>query len=142
MNIFKKDKEYLISINNDSNQYRVICFKVIKDTKANIVEVHFTIDQELLKLKYEQIASVVEPIDNSEFFVMYTNWNNFHRKGVHQDLEYAYKIYRSILESLSQRSVVVEGTGAFVDFDYNRLRIIIDSYKEQIPSDLKGLLNE
>lgn len=126
---FKKDKEYLIHLSNDSNQYRVICFKVIKDTKADIVEIQFSIDQELLKLKPEQIVSVIEPIDNCEFFVMYTNWTNFYRKGVHQDLEYAYKIYRSILESLSQRSVVIKGTGAFVEFDYNRLKTLFNSYK-------------
>lgn len=129
MTVFKKDKEYLIHIDNDPKEYRVICFKVVKDTKANIVEIQFSIDQELLKLKPEQIVSVIEPIDNCEFFVMYTNWNNFYRKGVHQDLEFAYKVYRSILETLYQRSTVIKGTGAFVEFDYNRLKTLFNSYK-------------
>lgn len=142
MTTFKKDKEYLIHIDDDPNQYRVICYKIIKDTKANIIEIHFSIDQELLKLKLEQISSVIEPIDNSEFFVMYTNWNNFYKSGFNQDLDYAYTVYKSILQSLNKRSIVFEGTGAFVSFDYNRLKFIIDSYKEDVPSNLKGLFNE
>lgn len=142
MTSFKKDKEYLIYISDDPNQYRVICNKVVKDTKANVVEIQFTINGEILKLKSEQIVSVIQPIENVEFFTMYTNWNNFYREGINQDLEYAYKVYKSILQSLDQKSIVLEGTGAFVSFDYNRLKVIMDIYKQGVPLTLKGLFNE
>lgn len=129
--MFKKDKEYLIYINNDPKKYRVICNKIIKDTKGTVVEIHFTIYKELLKLKPEQIVSVIQPIENVEFFSMYINWYNFYKEGPHQDLEYAEKVHQTILNSLSEKSFVQKGTGAFVAFDYTRLDKLFSAIKSK-----------
>lgn len=124
MSNFKKDKEYFI------NGIRCICTKIKKDTKGNIINISF-IDLEANKeliFKLEDIHTIKNPIENVEFFSMYLNWNNYYRKGLHQDLEFAKEIFFNIINSLNDRSFVISGTGSFVNYDYKKLYTLLNSY--------------
>ena len=81
--MFRKEREYLIQINNEL--FRLICIKVTKNTKGEIVSFSF-IDPITENSCYEftleevkEFNEIQEPIDNLEFFKMYTNWHNFYR---------------------------------------------------------------
>ena len=130
--IFKKDKEYLL-INKDKEIFRLICTKVVKDTKGEITEILFTnpvLEKSSYSFTLESLKDFIieDPVDNTEFFIMYTNWNNFYKLGFHQDLEYAEKTYKSILDTLKKRTHVKYGTGAFIDYDYRLMNKLLEAY--------------
>lgn len=133
MTVLKKDKEYLF-VDSLGQKSRLICTKIEKDSKGILVKALFVnpfIPSQIFEYNLEElnVFSIYDPIDNTEFFSMYINWRNFYRDGVHQDLDKAYQIYLSILESLSVRSYVRIGTGAFVDYDYNLKNLLLGAYK-------------
>lgn len=128
--LFRKEKEYVIQIES-KYWIRLICTKVTKDTKGQIVSFSFT-NPVIPNSKYdfsiveaEAFLTVLEPIDNCEFFQMYTNWLNFLRKGPHQDLEYAEQLRIKIVNTLKERTHVIYGSGAFIQYDLNNLNKLL-----------------
>ena len=115
--IFSKEKEYLIGILPRHFLY-VICTKIVKDKSGNVESISFkSIDSnQTLTYTIEEVnnfCGVIVPIDCSEFFTMYLNWNNFYKEGPHQDLEYAKQLALTILKVVKARSCVRFGSGAF-----------------------------
>ena len=125
--LFKEKKEYLIKLGVDNKQYRLICTKVTKNIKGEIVSFSF-IDPVTENSCYEftleevkEFNEIQEPIDNLEFFKMYTNWHNFYRKGIQQELRI------KILNTLAIRTFVCYGTGALIKYDLNKLSILMSN---------------
>ena len=126
--MFRKEREYLIQINNEL--FRLICIKVTKNTKGEIVSYTFT-NPVIPNSKYEftveevfKFGTIKEPVDNTELFQMYINWLNFKRESIHQDLKYAEELRIKILNTLKDRTHVRYGTGALVEYDLNKIEIL------------------
>lgn len=127
---FSREKEYLLFIKDVPEAIRVICNKVVKNTKGEVEKIYFeevNLITSSLILKPEMIEDVIIPIDNTEFFIMYTNWMNFYRKGIHQDLNFANNLNQKIKNTFKERTYVLKGTGAFTPFDLQRLEILYQS---------------
>ena len=133
--IFKEKKEYLIKLGVDNKQYRLICTKVTKNIKGEIVSFSFidTITEnscyEFTLEEVKEFNEIQEPIDNLKFFQMYINWNNFYRDGFNQDLDYAKQLALKILKIVKERGCVRYGAGAFVRYDWDKLNLLIDTYE-------------
>lgn len=134
--LFKEKKEYLIKLGVDNKQYRLICTKVTKNIKGEIVSFSF-IDPITENSCYEftleevkEFNEIQEPIDNLEFFQMYINWHNFYRKGIQQDLKYAEELRIKILNTLAIRTFVCYGTGALIKYDLNKLSILMNNSED------------
>lgn len=118
--------EYVLNI--DNIHYQVICTKVTKDKYGNPTEYQFQCP--VLKnittftVAYLKDIDVITPVDNTEFFMMYTNWYNF-EYGVHKDTVFATKLKQDIINTLKKRTHVKYGKGAWVEFDLNRLDKLI-----------------
>ena len=126
--MFRKEREYLIQINNEL--FRLICIKVTKNTKGEIVSYTFT-NPVIPNSKYEftveevfKFGTIKEPVDNTELFQMYINWLNFKRESIHQDLKYAEELRIKILNTLKDRTHVRYGTGALIEYDLNKIEIL------------------
>ena len=126
--MFRKEREYLIQINNEL--FRLICNKVTKNTKGEIISYTFTnpvIPNSNYEFTIEEVSkfgTIKEPVDNTELFQMYINWLNFKRESIHQDLKYAEELRIKILNTLKDRTHVRYGTGALVEYDLNKIEIL------------------
>ena len=60
-------------------------------------------------------------------FKMYSNWLNFYRKGIHQNLVFAKQIAEQINETIKKRSYVMYGAGSWINYDFNKLKEVITS---------------
>lgn len=130
---FKKEKEYLIEL-QDGKILRLICTKITKDTSGNVINCAFKESDNSSNYIFSineigTFISIKEPIDNTEFFQMYVNWMNFFREGAHQDLEYAEQLRLKIINTLQERSHVMYGSGAFVEYDLKLLNYLIGNKK-------------
>lgn len=131
--IFSKEKEYFISILPQQFLY-VICTKIVKDKSGNVESISFKpiYSDQVLTYTIKEVnnfCGVIVPIDCSEFFTMYVNWNNFYKEGPHQDLEYAKQLALKILKIVKERNCVRYGSGAFVNYDFDKLNRLIDIYE-------------
>lgn len=129
--VFRKEKEYVIEI-HPKHWWRLVCTKVFKNTKGEIISYSFT-NPVIENSKYdftveetEKFLTVKEPVENDTFFVMYINWLNFRRSGFHQNLEVANKIRTNIINTLKERSIVLYGAGAFIQYDFNNRDKLIE----------------
>ena len=90
---FKKEKEYYIEV-SPKLFIKHVCKKIKKNTKGEIIFIVFYFPWNSVTKIYSveemnNFISVIEPVDNTEFFSMYINWLNFYRPGPHQDLTFA-----------------------------------------------------
>lgn len=108
---FKKDKEYNLYINGWI--YNLLFIGRDKD----VLTFH-DIRGITYKCHVDDIMNISEPVSATEMFQMYTNWNNFHRVGIHQDLEFAEIIRCRINNTLVGRKYVVVGSGKLEPYDY------------------------
>lgn len=121
---FKKDKEYIILLKTNKT-LRIIVTKVVKlpdesldvQSKDCLSNWDFNFNNEKLNC-----LEIIEPVNNSELFIMYINWNNFYRNGFNQDLEYAEQVRQSILKTLLSRSYVKQGSGKLELYDLSLLQ--------------------
>lgn len=115
---FKKDKEYNLYINDW--KYNLLFIGRDKD-----MLIFHDIHGITYKCQVDNIMDISEPVSATEMFQMYTNWNNFHREGIHQDLEFAENIRSKINNTLVERKYVVVGSGKLEPFDFR----LIDKMK-------------
>lgn len=123
---FKKDKEYIF-LNKLGKYVRILVEKVSVVTIEGIE--YQSVKSKCLVTNWEfnfvtndfQVKDIFEPITCTEFFIMYTNWNNFNREGFHQDIQYADELKQKIITTLSERSIVKKGSSKFEDYDYRLL---------------------
>ena len=120
---FKKEKEYYIEV-SPKLFIKHVCKKIKKNTKGEIIFIVFYFPWNSVTKIYSveemnNFISVIEPVDNTEFFSMYINWLNFRRPGFHQDLEFANELRTNIINTLKERSIVLHGAGAFIQYDFN-----------------------
>ena len=128
---FKKEKEYYIEV-SPKLFIKHVCKKIKKNTKGEIISYSFT-NPVIENSKYdftieetEKFLTVKEPVENDTFFIMYINWLNFRRSGFHQNLEVANKIRTNIINTLKERSIVLYGAGAFIQYDFNNRDKLIE----------------
>ena len=127
---FKKEKEYYIEV-SPKLFIKHVCKKIKKNTKGEIIFIVFYFPWNSVTKIYSveemnNFISVIEPVDNTEFFSMYINWLNFRRSGFHQNLEVANKIRTNIINTLKERSIVLYGAGAFIQYDFNNRDKLIE----------------
>ena len=130
---FSKEKEYFIGVLPRQFLY-VICTKISKDKHGKVQSIYFKSIDSGVTTEYSieevnNFCGVIQPMDNAEFFTMYINWNNFHRPGCHQDLEYAEQLALKILKSVKDRSCVRYGSGAFTRYDWDNLNRLSKLYE-------------
>ena len=128
---FRKENEYLIEI-FPQHFFRLICTKISKNPKGEIESYTFKnpATNETFIYKIEEankFITVIEPVDNLEMFKMYSNWLNFYRKGIHQNLVFAKQVAEQINETIKKRSYVMYGAGSWIDYDFNKLKEVITS---------------
>lgn len=125
---FRKEKEYIL-IEGDKLPVRFIVTKVKIAEDKSFKEITYKAGTNTVTFKTTEVEGLhfIEPIDNVSFFTMYINWMNYVRPGVHQDLVFAEKVKESIKQSLITRSYVREGTGKFIDYDFNLLNKMFPS---------------
>lgn len=125
INIFKAKREYIL-ITKLNKVIRIVVSKAkwSEDKTHQIVESTQVNSGLAFNFKTNNLdaVEVIEPIANDEFFTMYTNWNNFVRPGIHQDLEFAAQLHQKIINTFNSRSYVMQGSSKFEDFDLNRLK--------------------
>ena len=128
---FRKENEYLIEI-FPQHFFRLICTKITKNPKGGIEFYTFknlvTNETSIYKIEEaNKFITVIEPVDNLEMFKMYSNWLNFYRKGIHQNLVFAKQVAEQINETIKKRSYVMYGAGSWIDYDFNKLKEVITS---------------
>lgn len=123
--ILKKDKEYIVRYKGcPDEKYRIVIQKVNKDPQGNIISFivkdinHF---ERVYETNMDEILTYTVPLTNTEFFTMYFSWKNFHREGVHQDLDFAKEAHKNICKTLKERGVVRVGSGKFETYDQKLL---------------------
>lgn len=131
---FRKENEYLIEI-FPQHFFRLICTKITKNPKGEIESYTFKnpATNETFIYKIEEankFITVIEPVDNLEMFKMYSNWLNFYRKGIHQNLVFAKQVAEQINETIKKRSYVMYGAGSWVNYDFNKLKEVITSLED------------
>ena len=125
--IYKADKE-IMCYDQNNDQFKMLILKVTKN-KDGILETIVTKNLDSFKKEItwsfsdflKTFPKIYECVTNTEVFIMYTNWNNFKKEGIHQDTSFADKIRRDVLNTLKLRCTVTEGTGKLEDFDRNLL---------------------
>ena len=130
---FKKEKEYYIEV-SPKLFIKHVCKKIKKNTKVEIIFIVFYFPWNSVTKIYSveemnNFISVIEPVDNTEFFSMYINWLNFYRPGSHQDLTFAKEIGIKIINTLKIRTWVAWGSGAFTQFDRDKKNHLLKIYK-------------
>lgn len=125
---FRKEKEYISQV-GDNIPTRFIVTKVKTAEDKSFKEISYKHNEKVVTFKNTEVDHItfIEPVDNVSFFTMYVNWMNYMRPGVHQDLLFADKVKESVKQSLITRSYVKEGTGKFVDYDFNLLEKMFPS---------------
>ena len=131
---FRKENEYLIEI-FPQHFFRLICTKITKNPKGEIESYTFknpaTNETSIYKIEEaNKFITVIEPVDNLEMFKMYSNWLNFYRKGIHQNLVFAKQIAEQINETIKKRSYVIYGAGSWINYDFNKLKEVITSLED------------
>ena len=121
---FKKEKEYYIEV-SPKLFIKHVCKKIKKNTKGEIIFIVFYFPWNSVTKIYSveemnNFISVIEPVDNTEFFSMYINWLNFKREGLHQDSVFAKQIAEKIINILKERSYVMYGAGSWGDYDFRK----------------------
>lgn len=131
MLILKVGKEIKCTTHN-KDVFKFLIYGVYKDKDGNIVSISLkpldntdNIYEYTVKDFYSSFISIQECITSTEFFTMYTNWNNFNRKGILQDLNYANEVKEKINNSLNLRDIVRQGSGKFEEYDYKLLNIFL-----------------
>ena len=107
-----------------SNADAIVCSVISYSFTNPVIEnskYDFTIEET------EKFLTVKEPVENDTFFIMYINWLNFRRSGFHQNLEVANKIRTNIINTLKERSIVLYGAGAFIQYDLNNRDKLIEN---------------
>lgn len=123
--LLKKDKEFLIQFNDDSDYHRIIIVKTVYDKNKHKSSDHFVYKNcysgKIVECLLSKIMGIISPITNAEMFTMWTNWNSMKRI----DPDYADKIKYKIKNTLIERSYVKVGTGKFESYDYNKMKEFI-----------------
>lgn len=123
--IFKAKREYIL-ITKLNKVIRIVVSKAkwSEDKTHQIVESTQVNSGWAFNFKTNDlnVLEVIEPVDSTDFMIMYTNWNNFVRPGPHQDLEFAAQLHQKIINTFNTRSYVVQGSSKFEAFDLNRLK--------------------
>lgn len=134
----KPTKEYVASHRYTGTElYRFIVNKVTKDIKGKIVSIvvqHLDAFRKVETFEVDDwyFENIREPVTATEFFIMYTNWHNHWKEGVHQDLAFAKGVSISIHHSLRLRSTVKEGVGRFEPFDDRLMQFFLDNSRYEI----------
>lgn len=124
---FKKDKEYIILLKTNKT-IRIVVNKTttLKDGSQDIISKDCMSGWDF-KFNSNKLncIRVIEPISNTEIFSMYINWNNFYRKGIHQNLTFAREIQQNIFNSLVSRSFVKQGSSKLEVYDFSLIEKIL-----------------
>ena len=124
---FKKDKEYIILLKTNKT-IRIVVSKTttLEDGSQDIIskDCKSGWDFKFNSNKLNCIR-IIEPISNTEIFSMYINWNNFYRKGIHQNLTFAREIQQNIFNSLVSRSFVKQGSSKLEIYDFSLIERIL-----------------
>lgn len=124
---FKKDKEYIILLKTNKT-IRIVVSKTttLKDGSQDIISKDCMSGWDF-KFNSNKLncIRVIEPISNTEIFSMYINWNNFYRKGIHQNLTFAREIQQNIFNSLVSRSFVKQGSSKLEVYDFSLIEKIL-----------------
>ncbi len=124
---FKKDKEYIILIKTNKTVRIVVSKTTTLDDGSQDVVSKDCMSGWDFKFNSNKLncIRVIEPINNTEIFSMYINWNNFNQKGVHQNLILAKEIQQSIFNTLVSRSFVKQGSSKLETYDLSLIEKIL-----------------
>lgn len=117
----KKDKEYIIRVKGDYTSSRFIVTKTFFDDKKPendyMMVCHSSPGHEIKKIMLKDLLHIEEPVNKTELFIMWTNWNSMKRI----DLERAEILRHEITNTLKSRSYVQYGTGKLESYDYEKM---------------------
>lgn len=117
----KKDKEYIIRLNGRSISARFLVTKTFFDDKNPendyMMGRRSSPCKEIEKIMLKDLFHIEEPVNNTELFIMWTNWNSMKRI----DLERAERLRHEITNTLKARSYVQYGTGKLEAYDYEKM---------------------